>query len=302
MLNPFNFSNIVTDDNFCQRRELDILKNYMTNSINAVLLSKRRYGKSSLIKEIFKNHIDKNKFLTIYLDIFDISSANDFAYVFYKAVAKSFKTDLQSILKTLKDLFSKATFSATVTQNGEIEFKPSFVNINFDEIIEDIFLNLSSYLKRHNQKAVIAIDEFQQIAAIKEQNIEAILRKYIQDIDNISFIYSSSKRHMLTQMFIDHKKPFYNQAVILELKAIPLDTFYDFVKSKFEKSNKKISKEAFGLLYNYVEAEPYLIQNVSYHLWEKYDIVDKDFRLDCVAIQIDTVKKTAKIRHYENIE
>jgi len=276
MKNPFVFSHIVTDDAFCKRDDLSTLKTYMNNSINVVLFSKRRYGKSSLIKEIFKNHIDKEEYLCIYFDIFDISCSNDFAYSFYKAVAESFKTDMQTILKTLKELFSKASFSATVTSNGEIEFKPSFTTLNFEDMMEDIFANLSSYLTRHNQKAIIAIDEFQQIATIKEENLEAILRKYIQNLDNISFVYSGSKRHLLTQMFTLNKQPFYNQAIPLELKSIPKDDFYDFVSHKFQASKKTISKEAFEKIYDEVDGESYLVQNIAYHLWQEYDDVSLD--------------------------
>lgn len=229
MKNPFVFSHIVTDDYFCDRDELEMLKNYMTSSTNVVLFSKRRYGKSSLIKEIFKNHIDQDEYLTIYFDIFDMSSSNDFAYSFYKAVAKSFKNDMHSILQTLKSIFSRATFSATVTSSGEIEFKPSLAHQSFDDMMEDIFVNLSNYLKKHNKKAIVAIDEFQQIATIKEKNIEATLRTYIQNIDNIGFVFSGSKKHLLTQMFTNYAKPFYAQATPLELLPIPKERFYAFV-------------------------------------------------------------------------
>ena len=246
----------------------------MQNSTSVVLFSKRRYGKSSLIKEIFKNHIDSKKYLCIYVDIFDISSSEDFSYSFYKAIAKSFKTDINSILQTLKQLFSKATFSATVSQNGEIEFKPSLTNQSFEDMIEDIFHNLTVYLKKHDLKAIIAIDEFQQVATIKDKNIEAILRKHIQNINNISFIYSGSKRHMLTQMFTDHKKPFYAQAVPMELKPIPQKDFYEFIKDKF--ASKTISFETFELLYKKTNAESWLIQNISYHLWQKESQITKE--------------------------
>lgn len=277
MKNPFVFSHIVTDDCFCGRDELETLKNHMLNSTNVVLFSKRRYGKSSLIKEIFKNHINQDEYLTIYFDIFDMSSSNDFAYSFYKAVAKSFKNDMQTILQTLKNIFSRATFSATVTSSGEIEFKPSLTHQSFDTMMEDIFVNLSNYLKKHNKKAIIAIDEFQQIATIKEKNIGATLRTYIQNIDNISFVFSGSKKHLLTQMFTNYAKPFYAQATPLELKSIPKEKFYAFVKEKFENTRKTITQDAFETLYEMVDGESWLVQNTCYHLWQNYESVKAEY-------------------------
>lgn len=289
MKNPFIFSHIVTDEKFCHRDELEPLKSYMCNSTNVVLFSKRRYGKSSLIKEIFKNHIDHKEYLTIYFDIFDISSSNDFAYSFYKAIGKSFKKDMQSVLQTLKNIFSKVTFSATVTSNGEVEFKPSLSHQNFEDMMEDIFTNLSNYLAKNNIKAIIAIDEFQQVANIKEKNIEAVLRSYIQNIENISFVFSGSKKHLLTQMFTDYTKPFYSQAVPFELKQIECERFFDFVKLKFEQTNKIFLKEPFEKLYKLVDGESWLIQNVAYHLWQRYDAVETNEQIE------ETIKDIANM-------
>jgi DNA-binding transcriptional ArsR family regulator len=151
--------------------------------------------------------------------------------------------------------------------------------------MEDIFLNLSEYLKRHNQKAIIAIDEFQQIATIKDQNIEATLRKYIQNLDNISFVYSGSKRHMLTQMFTDHKKAFYNQAIPLELKPISKDSFFNFIEKKFLDTDRSISKEAFSLLYDTVDGESWLVQNLSYHLWQE----NKDIQSSMILEKLNDI-------------
>jgi AAA+ ATPase superfamily predicted ATPase len=148
---------------------------------------------------------------------------------------------------------------------------------NFDDVMEDIFVNLSKYLKKNNLKAIIAIDEFQQIATIKEKNIEATLRTYIQNIDNISFVFSGSKKHLLTQMFTDYAKPFYAQAIPLELKPIACESFYAFVKEKFLQTNKTFQKEAFEQLYNRVDGESWLIQNCAYHLWQRYDVVELNY-------------------------
>jgi hypothetical protein len=62
-------------------------------------------------------------------------------------------------------------------------------------------------------------------------------------------------------MFTNYARPFYAQATPLELKAIAIDKFY-----KFAKTNQAISKEAFEILYEMVDDESWLIQNLCYHL------------------------------------
>lgn len=270
MQNPFIYSGIATDEHFCQRAQSGVLAEYMVNCTNVVLYSKRRYGKSSLILDTFKHHIDHERYLCIYFDIFDISNPNDFARSFYNAVAKSLTFDMATILHTLRNLFSKVNFSATLSQSGDIEFKPVVEGREFDEMMEDIFTNLSSYLKKHNKKAIIAIDEFQQIATIKEKNIEAVLRKYIQHQGDMGFVFCGSKRHLLTQIFTTYSRPFYAQATSMELPPIDEEVFCIFVSKKFEQSGKSISKEAFSAIYTITDGESWLVQNLCYHLWQNY--------------------------------
>lgn len=274
MLNPFNYSGVASDGHFCKRdKETTQLKTYMQNGAKIVLFSKRRYGKTSLILDMFDNHIDKTKYLCIYFDIFGIQTPQDFAKLFYKAVAKSLKMDFKTALTTLKGLFSRANFSASVSESGEIEFKPTVTARDFDELLEDIFENLSSYLKRHDMRAIVAIDEFQRLADIKEKNMEALLRTHIQKLQNVSFIYCGSKQHMLTQMFASYSRPFYAQATMMELPPIDKDSFYEFANEKFIFCGKSFDKEAFYLLYALTDGESWLIQNACYHLWQNYEHV-----------------------------
>lgn len=274
--NPFTFSRLVTSDDFCKRDELESIKKHIENSQNVVLFSKRRYGKSSLIKEIFENHLEKKRFIAIYTDIFAINSSDDFAVSLYNAVAKSIKMDISKILNLLKNLFTRASFSANITQNGELEFKPILLSKNFADSVEDIFVNLDKYAQKQGKKVIIAIDEFQQISIIKDTNIEAVLRTQIQNLNNIGFIFCGSKQHLLAQMFLSHSKPFYKQAELIELKSIKKGDFFEFAKAKFEKSKKSISKEAFDLIYEIAKGESWFIQNLCYHLWQKYDEIGEN--------------------------
>lgn len=50
---------------------------------------------------------------------------------------------------------------------------------------------------------------------------------------------------------------------------------------------------------NYYKIKKMKIVGTQY--LQKNNITDKDLRLDCFAIELNLTKKTAKIRHYENI-
>ncbi len=111
---------------------------------------------------------------------------------------------------------------------------------------------------------VVAFDEFQQITEVKNKKIDAIIRKHIQKQQYTSYIFSGSKRHLLTELFIQQNNPLFNMATGIELKGIDSHIFYGFINKKLD---NKLEKDAFDFLYNIVDGESKLIQQVCYHLF-----------------------------------
>lgn len=63
--------------------------------------------------------------------------------------------------------------------------------------------------------------------------MEAVLRTYIQRCSNANFIFSGSERHLITEMFSEKARPFYNSADIMNLDVIPIDKYTEFAIGLF---------------------------------------------------------------------
>jgi hypothetical protein len=61
-------------------------------------------------------------------------------------------------------------------------------------MIEEFFEGL--FLLNYEKRVILAIDEFQQIALL-DTKIDALLRKYMQEPHNASYIFAGSKRHSI---------------------------------------------------------------------------------------------------------
>ena len=89
MNSPFPYERIANVDEFFGRtKELEKLSTIAEYSNNLLIHSKRRMGKSSLIKTFFEQN--KEDYLCLYVDIFDITSKEDFAQLLLKALANGF--------------------------------------------------------------------------------------------------------------------------------------------------------------------------------------------------------------------
>lgn len=83
-------------------------------------------------------------------------------------------------------------------------------------MIEEFFEGL--FLLSYEKMVILAINEFQQIALL-DTKIDALLRKYMQEPHNVSYIFAGSKRHSITFLFT-YSAPLYEMATHMELGGL----------------------------------------------------------------------------------
>jgi len=285
MTNPFIFENFAVGESFCGRKEeLKELKQLCSDGNNVLLYSKRRFGKSSLIKQFFSHHLPKKRFMTIYVDLFEILDANDFAKLFYKAAAESMKFSLKTASQNLIKYFKKVHFGVSLDQSGSPSFSPTLASRDFDELINDTFKGLMQYANEKDINIVVAFDEFQQITEIKEKKIDAIIRKHIQNHTRISYIFSGSKQHILTGLFTGQRKALYSMATGIELKAIDANDFYNFANHQLD---DRLNYDAFLELVEIVAGESKLLQQACYNFY----YIDGEIDSQMVNLVVDKIVK-----------
>ncbi len=268
MNNPFLYEGFAVGDKFCSRdAELEYLKELCAYSNNLVLFSKRRMGKSSLLQEFISNHIDKDEFIAIYIDLFEISSKNDFLRLTAKQTANALPLTIESGVTELFKIFKKISFGIDVdSTNGSVSFNPKLITSDFDDAVDEYFVSLNKYANSKGKKAIVIFDEFQQVTNIKDKKIDAIIRKHIQSHQNISYIFSGSKKHLLTGLFSNTNAPLYQMATFKELEPIKEDSFFHFANKRLK---YPISQEAFSYIYEISGKESKLIQEILFHIYKE---------------------------------
>ena len=235
MINPFHYEGFALEEQFYGREaELAKIQKLVNSSNNLLLYSKRRMGKSSLIKELM--HRNGEQYYTIYCDIFDIASKEEFASILLKSLAKTHRGDLKTIVSNLKKYFKRISFGITVDPNtAEISYSPRLEGLSFEEMIEEFFEGL--FLLSREKRVILAIDEFQQIALL-DTKIDALLRKYMQEPHNVSYIFAGSKRHSITSLFT-YSAPLYEMATHMELGGLDRKSVLAYA-SKYLSLNEEV--------------------------------------------------------------
>jgi len=301
MKNPFTIIK-AHGETFCNRQaEKEELRRYIENGQNVLLYAKRRYGKSSLVKETLSEFADRKDMITISLEIFKVSNSNDLVRVFATEIADTISkkaVDKLSAIEKLKSFLSRVNLQVGVSQDGftfSVKLDPA---APFTALFDDVLAALYSYVTAHNLRVLIALDEFQEITELPDSKyIEGAIRQYMQENPRVNYIFVGSKRRILLDMFSGKSRPFYKSVFTMTLGEIGAEHFVPFIRSKFEATGKVCSEEMALKIFNAARAYPYYVQRLSYIVWELVDStvtaedVDQAFKhmLDMEAADYESI-------------
>ena len=265
--NPFVYQGYVSPDYFCDRIvETEELIGNLQNGRNTVLISPRRIGKTGLIKNAFHKlkEIEKDA-ICIYVDIFSTKNQQEFVQVLGSAITQDVLSRGQRAMKNLLEFFGswRPVFGQdpyTGTPTISISIEPSQSTVSLKSIFD--------YLSLSKREVYIAIDEFQQITKYPETGIEALLRSHIQFIPNAHFVFSGSKRRLMTQIFNSPERPFYQSTVSIGLEPLHEEIYYDFTRRFFEAKKGSFSQEMFHHVYHRFDGVTRSIQLMLNRLYE----------------------------------
>jgi hypothetical protein len=274
MKSPFIFGKIVTGNAFINRtEEIARLKSNFLNRVNTVLISPRRWGKSSLVMESYRQTSKTNPdVLFCFLDLFRIRTEEDFYKQFALQVIKASSGRLDDWIRNVKDFMGRLSPSISFGTDPMNDFQISF-GVSNGAIDRQEILNLPEKIAAKKKKSlIICIDEFQNIGNYAESlSFQQLLRSVWQHQQNVSYCIYGSKRHMMLELFEKQSMPFYKFGDLMFLQKIESPHFVKFITESFSATGKTISSQLAKKVIDRVEAHPYFVQQLAHVLWVNTD-------------------------------
>jgi len=275
--NPFKFGTVV-DGNYFTDRESELIKisSFIKGENHLILISPRRFGKTSLIRKVINDSGRRH----VYLDMQLVISVEDFASQLLKRIYRIFPVQkLKGYIKTFRLIPS--VIINPVTGEAEISFKPGSKDL---APLEDV-LNMVEKLGSEEKKIVIVLDEFQDIFRI-QSGLDRLLRSVMQNQKNINYVFMGSSESMIREIFEKKSSPFYRFGSLMTLGKITPDKFTEFLETRFAKiTNKK--KEISETILKVTECHPYYTQQLAFTVWELLGRLD--YTPDIVEIAADEI-------------
>ena len=273
VLNPFICQGYEGPDFFCDRKaETQTLMSTLYNGRNITLISPRRLGKTGLIWNTFHQIRSENKdAVCIYVDIFPTKSQSDLVNMLGTAVLNTAFSKGRAFGKKVLNLFGALR---PVVGIDSLTGMPN-VTVNIDPAQSEMSLkSIFSQLDLLGKEVFVAIDEFQQITTYPESGTEALLRSHIQFLHNVHFIFSGSRQHLMSEMFVSPHRPFYQSTDMMNLMPLAEEAYYDFSNAFFVDKGGFLSKEIFHELYTLFDGYTWYIQSILNRLYERYRKVE----------------------------
>ena len=290
--NPFITGGYISAEYFCDREQesKEVIRT-ITNGNNLVIISPRRMGKTGLIEHCFQDDQITQDYYTFFIDIYATSTLREFVFKLGKEIFEQLKPKGKQFIETFFSIISsfRPAFKLDKMTGAPI-FDIGIGEIHQAEItLEEIF----KYLEAADKHCIVAIDEFQQIGRYPEKNIEAVLRTYIQQSKNTSFIFAGSQRHVMQNIFFSSSRPFYQSVGLLSLNAINEAEYVRFVMKHFQNDRKEIPEELVKRIYQLFEGHTWYIQNIF------NEIFSLTAQNECCNLDLATEAVENKINSFE---
>jgi hypothetical protein len=256
--NPFKFGSIVEGPYFTDRTsEITRVKSIISSSNHLIVISPRRFGKSSLV---FKVIAQLNR-PVITFDLQLITSVEDFATQLLKRVYRVYP--FEKIRQFVQHFRIVPTISLNPVSNEvDIAFQPASAQMPF---LEDV-LNLIEKLSNEKRRAIVVFDEFQEVQQI-DPNLARQLRSVMQHHQHINYVFLGSQESLIRNIFEKKKSPFYHFGMLMQLGKIPRNDFEAYLAGGFR--NLTGNNETFaGAILDFSDCHPYYTQQLAFVVWE----------------------------------
>lgn len=258
MKNPFKFGTLVDGEFFTDRvTELESIQRMLDSENHLVLISPRRFGKSSLVAKAVK----ASGRPSISLNMQNMLSIEDFAS---KILRELFRLYPLERIRHLMTHFRIAPMVSTnpITNGIDVSFQPV---INGIVLLEDAMALLEK-VSTENKKLIVVFDEFQEIMNIRK-GLDKQLRSIMQEQQHLNYILLGSQESMMTEIFERKKSPFYHFGKLMHLSKIPYEDFRTYVAERLPLKEASQNSVVDDIL-SFTGLHPYYTQQLSAQVWE----------------------------------
>lgn len=265
---PFTFGVAASGENFTDREaETKRLLTNFRHGVNTILISPRRWGKTSLVQKVCRL-AQSDKLRVVYMDAFSCRSERDFCDAFASAVLKQTSTKAEEWLESVKLFLSRVSPKISLGPDPMTDFSISLEMNPKREEVDEILQLPEKIARKRGWRIVVCVDEFQQIAEFTDSKaFQKKLRSVWQLQESVSYCLFGSKKHLMNELFEKKSLPFYKFGDAIYLQKIGTADWVDYIRSRFETTGKRVSRELAEKICQRADNHSSYVQQLAWLVW-----------------------------------
>jgi hypothetical protein len=272
MDNPFVYGEVVPREAFVDRQgELGRLTADLAEAQKVFLISPRRYGKSSLIRQAL-GALSRHGALTVEVTVSSYSSFVAFLEGYARAVA-AVETRLERARSWLAEVISstRPELRYEPEDTGPGRFTVAFPQVHtardVNRLANEVFALPGRLAAERKRTVVVALDEFQAIAGFDGGSVEHGLRAAAQQQRQVGYVFAGSEPSLMERM-IGPRRPFYKAGPVMRLQKIPSEVFAAFIEGRFTKTGIRPEPGLGAAIVDLAGNLPYDVQRLAHETWD----------------------------------
>ena len=270
--NPFVYGEIVTAAAFADREEERAhLARDLASGQKVFLISPRRYGKSSLVRDVMRS-LARRKILTVEVTVAASSSYLGFLEAYAQALLAA-DTPAGRLKRWAAELLRgvKPEIRFDADPMGRAKLALSFPSVrtarDTTRIANEVFQLPARIAEARRQRLAVALDEFQAITSFDGGSVENALRAAVQEQRQVGYVFSGSEPSLMERM-LGRRRPFYKAGPVMRLQKIEPHDFAAFVDDRFRSSGLKPEAGLGDAIVDLAGNVPYDVQRLAHETWD----------------------------------
>jgi uncharacterized protein len=242
------------------------------------LISPRRYGKSSLVRDVLRGLAGQNV-LTVEVTVAASSSYVGFLESYAQALiaadtpAGRLRRWAGELLQTVRP---ELRFDADAM--GKSRFALAFPSVrtarDTARLAAEIFALPGRIAAARKQRMAIALDEFQAVASFDGGSVESALRAAVQDQRAVGYVFAGSEPSLMERM-LGPRRPFYKAGPVMRLEKIEEDLFAEWIDERFSAGGLRPEAGLGAAIVDLAANVPYDVQRLAHETWDDVKAADR---------------------------
>jgi hypothetical protein len=270
--NPFVYGEVVPASAFVDREvELERLAGDLEAGQKVFLISPRRYGKSSLIRQALRT-AERHGALAVEVTVSSYSSYVAFLEGYARALV-ALEPRHEQARSWLHEFLSgvRPEVKLEPDRQGRGRLAVSFPAVRTDRdvsrLAEEVFALPGRIAEARGRGLVIALDEFQAIGAFDGGSVEHALRAAVQQQRQVGYVFAGSEPTLMERM-LGRSRPFYKAGPVMRLQRIPADRFAEFIEARFRATKIRPAPGLGAAIVDLAGNLPYDVQRLAHEVWD----------------------------------